>query len=214
MLGKVVISFILALLIFIPCSVLIGTLDIRSYCQQSPPIIATARCADEAPLRVPAIIATAPSADEAPFRVPAIIATAPCADEAPLRVPAIIATVPCADEAPLRVYMYDLHRRFNVGMLDRRNTTEAPVTGVDYPLWLDNSGLMRQHSVEYWMMGSLLNGGGNGSEAVRVLDPEVADVFFVPFFSSLSFNTHGHLMTDPETKIDRQLQVFDWFDPT
>jgi len=165
MLGKVVISFILALLIFIPCSILIGsgTLDIRSYYQQSPPIIAT---------------------------------------------------LPCEDETPLKVYMYDLPRWFNVGMLDRRNTTEAPVTGVDYPLWPDNSGLKRQHSVEYWMMGSLLNGGGNGSEAVRVLDPEVANVFFVPFFSSLSFNTHGHHMTDPETEIDRQLQVFDWFDPT
>lgn len=163
MLGKVVISFTLALLIFIPCSILIGTLDIRSYYQQSP---------------------------------------------------SIIATTPCADEAPLRVYMYDLPRRFNVGMLDGRNTTEAPVTIADYPLWPDNQGLRRQHSVEYWMMGSLLNGGGNGSEAVRVLDPEVVDVYFVPFFSSLSFNTHGHHMRDPETEIDHQLQVFDSFNPT
>jgi hypothetical protein len=155
MIGKVVISFILALLIFIPCSILIETLDIRSYYQS----------------------------------------------------PAVIASAPCADEIPLRVYMYDLPRRFNVGMLDRRNTTEAPVTAVDYPLWPDNSGLRKQHSVEYWMMGSLLNGGGNESEAMRVLDPELADVYFVPFFSSLSFNTHGHHMTDPETEIDRQLQV-------
>ncbi|WJX33448.1 hypothetical protein P8452_21654 [Trifolium repens] len=155
MIGKVVISFILALLIFIPCSILIETLDIRSYYQS----------------------------------------------------PAVITSAPCADEIPLRVYMYDLPRRFNVGMLDRRNTTEAPVTAVDYPLWPDNSGLRKQHSVEYWMMGSLLNGGGNESEAMRVLDPELADVYFVPFFSSLSFNTHGHHMTDPETEIDRQLQI-------
>ncbi|KAI5406305.1 hypothetical protein KIW84_052880 [Lathyrus oleraceus] len=155
MFGKVLISFITALLVFIPCSILIGTLDIRSSYQS----------------------------------------------------PAIVAATSCADDIPLRVYMYDLPRRFNVGMLDHRNTTEAPVTAVDYPLWPDNSGLKRQHSVEYWMMGSLLNGGGNGSEAVRVLDPEHADVYFVPFFSSLSFNTHGHHMTDPETQIDRQLQI-------
>lgn len=68
------------------------------------------------------------------------------------------------------------------------------------------------------MMGSLLyetDGGAEEREAVRVLDPEMADTFFVPFFSSLSFNTHGHTMTDPETLIDRQLQVLDpvssWF---
>lgn len=64
-----------------------------------------------------------------------------------------------------------------------------------------------QHSVEYWMMGSLLYEDGQRGEAVRVLDPEVADAFFVPFFSSLSFNTHGHTMKDPATLIDRQLQV-------
>lgn len=59
------------------------------------------------------------------------------------------------------------------------------------------------------MMASLLyEGGGNeAAEAVRVLDPELADAFFVPFFSSLSFNTHGHNMTDPDTELDRQLQV-------
>lgn len=58
-------------------------------------------------------------------------------------------------------------------------------------------------------MASLLYAGdGEKREAVRVLDPEVADAFYVPFFSSLSFNTHGHTMTDPETEKDRQLQVF------
>lgn len=58
-------------------------------------------------------------------------------------------------------------------------------------------------------MASLLF-GGNGNEdreAVRVSDPESAEAFFVPFFSSLSFNTHGHNMTDPETEVDRRLQV-------
>ena len=114
---------------------------------------------------------------------------------------------PCGPDPPLRVYMYDLPRRFNVGMINRRSTAEAPVTPKDWPPWPENSGLKKQHSVEYWMMGSLLYDGGGGREAVRVSDPELADAFFVPFFSSLSFNTHGHTMTDPATKIDRQLQV-------
>ena len=61
------------------------------------------------------------------------------------------------------------------------------------------------------MMGSLLyeGDGDEEREVVRVSDLEMADAFFVPFFSSLSFNTHGHTMTDPETEIDHQLQVLD-----
>ncbi|CAA6659916.1 unnamed protein product [Spirodela intermedia] len=93
---------------------------------------------------------------------------------------------------PLKVYMYDLPRRFNVGMLERRR----PDAGGTF-------------LVEYWMMASLLaeeGGAGGEVEAVRVLKGEEAEVFFVPFFSSLSFNTHGHNMTDPDTMIDRQLQ--------
>ncbi|XP_052186255.1 probable arabinosyltransferase ARAD1 isoform X3 [Diospyros lotus] len=108
--------------------------------------------------------------------------------------------------------MYDLPRRFNVGMLNRRKSDQTPVTAATLPPWPANSGLKKQHSVEYWMMASLLYDGDGGGgevtrEAVRVSDPESADVFFVPFFSSLSFNTHGHNMTDPDTEFDRQLQV-------
>ncbi|XP_021829560.1 probable arabinosyltransferase ARAD1 [Prunus avium] len=115
----------------------------------------------------------------------------------------------CATGPPLKVYMYDLPRRFNVGMLNRKSTEQAPVTARTWPTWPRNSGLKRQHSVEYWMMGSLLfdGDGGDGRAAVRVSDPELADAFFVPFFSSLSFNTHGHHMTDPATEIDHQLQI-------
>ncbi|CBI27633.3 unnamed protein product, partial [Vitis vinifera] len=107
--------------------------------------------------------------------------------------------------------MYDLPRRFHVGMLRRRSPAdESPVTAENLPPWPSNSGLKKQHSVEYWMMASLLYDGGGGNEtreAVRVWDPEMADAFFVPFFSSLSFNTHGHNMTDPDTEFDRQLQI-------
>lgn len=95
-------------------------------------------------------------------------------------------------------------------MLGRGAHREVPAAeGVGgFPPWPKTSGLKKQHSVEYWMMVSLMPGGsGEGAEAVRVLDGEEADVFFVPFFSSLSFNTHGHNMTDPDTEIDRQLQV-------
>ncbi|XVE92144.1 hypothetical protein REPUB_Repub01dG0071800 [Reevesia pubescens] len=116
----------------------------------------------------------------------------------------------CTSDRLLRVYMYDLPRKFHVGMMDRRYSEETvPVTMENLPPWPSNGGIKRQHSVEYWLMASLLYNGDNGEnrEAVRVSDPETADAFFVPFFSSLSFNTHGHNMTDPETEVDRQLQV-------
>ncbi|KAG0496731.1 hypothetical protein HPP92_001422 [Vanilla planifolia] len=103
-------------------------------------------------------------------------------------------------------------RRFNFAMLDHRSDTEPlPASGKDLPPWPSGSGIKKQHSMEYWMTASLLIGedeaGDDEMEAVRVRDAEKADAFFVPFFSSLSFNTHGHNMTDPDTEIDRQLQA-------
>ncbi|XP_058103310.1 probable arabinosyltransferase ARAD1 isoform X2 [Magnolia sinica] len=128
--------------------------------------------------------------------------------------PSLTLTLPisslCTSPPPLKIYMYDLPRRFNLGMLDRRsNRDRTPPSASNLPPWPRNWGLKKQHSIEYWMMASLLYEGKGNEErdAVRVNDPAVADAFFVPFFSSLSFNTHGHYMTDPETEVDRQLQV-------
>ncbi|KAK1403195.1 putative arabinosyltransferase ARAD1 [Heracleum sosnowskyi] len=122
-------------------------------------------------------------------------------------------TTNCATSSStqLKVYMYDLPKRFNIGMLIKTPYQDLPpVTVQTLPPWPKN-GLKQQHSVEYWMMASLLDtpigDDGSNREAVRVFDPNLADVFFLPFFSSLSFNTHGHNMTDPDTKFDKQLQV-------
>jgi hypothetical protein len=93
---------------------------------------------------------------------------------------------PCKPDPPIRLYMYDLPPRFNVQMINRKIDSESPVTAKDFPRWPDNWGLKKQHSVEYWMMGSLIHEGdddGESREAVRVFDPELADAFFVPFFS-------------------------------
>lgn len=114
---------------------------------------------------------------------------------------------PCTQfPPPIKVFMYDLPFRFNLAMINHQIKDGVSLDARNFPPWPSSSGLRQQHSVEYWMMGSLIN-VHEGSEAIRVLDPEVADVFFVPFFSSTSFNTHGHNMTDPATEIDRQLQV-------
>lgn len=116
--------------------------------------------------------------------------------------------------SPIRVYMYELPNRFNFAMVSHsfssNDSQSVVVNSSNLPSWPNNSGLKKQHSVEYWLMASILYDGGSlndGREAVRVFDPDTADVFFVPFFSSLSFNSHGHNMTDPETEVDKQLQV-------
>ncbi|KAG5380378.1 hypothetical protein IGI04_028220 [Brassica rapa subsp. trilocularis] len=110
---------------------------------------------------------------------------------------------------PLRVFMYDLPRKFNLAMMHPNISDVEPITAENLPSWHQTSGVGRQHSVEYWLMASLLNNGSDEEEkeAVRVLDQELADAFYVPFFSSLSFNTHGKNMTDPDTELDRLLQV-------
>jgi hypothetical protein len=123
--------------------------------------------------------------------------------------------------SPLKVFMYDLPRKYNLGMLKKDDgiNQELPWTDQEVaPALKTRWGVNRQHSVEYWMMLDMLqddhdpshNHDGKKEEkkaAVRVKDPEQADVFFVPFFSSLSFNTYGRIMLGPEAKIDKLLQV-------
>ncbi|KAG6653938.1 hypothetical protein CIPAW_05G111300 [Carya illinoinensis] len=83
--------------------------------------------------------------------------------------------------------------------------TMHPLCATNPPLWVYMYNLPHQFN----MMGSLLyeGDGAEDRDAIWVLDLEMADIFFVPFFSLLSFNTHGHVMTDLETEIDQQLQI-------
>ncbi len=129
------------------------------------------------------------------------------------------ANIECS--SPLKVFMYDLPRKYNLGMVKKDDgiNQELPWTDQEVaPALKTRWGVNRQHSVEYWMMLDMLqddhdpshNHDGKEEEkkaAVRVKDPEQADVFFVPFFSSLSFNTYGRIMLGPEAEIDKLLQV-------
>jgi hypothetical protein len=128
------------------------------------------------------------------------------------------ANIECS--SPLKVFMYDLPRKYNLGMVKKDDgiNQELPWTDQEVaPALKTRWGVNRQHSVEYWMMLDMLQADHDPSHnhdgkeekkaAVRVKDPEQADVFFVPFFSSLSFNTYGRIMLGPEAKIDKLLQV-------
>ncbi|PAN35516.1 hypothetical protein PAHAL_6G214900 [Panicum hallii] len=126
-----------------------------------------------------------------------------------------------ADTAALRVFVYDLPAEFHFGMLgwdgkgeaawpDVRDARAAP----HYP-----GGLNLQHSVAYWLALDILSstlppGGGSGAAgdsrpcvAVRVTNASLADVFFVPFFASLSYNRHSKIRRGERVNRNRALQA-------
>lgn len=125
-----------------------------------------------------------------------------------------------ADSAALRVYVYDLPAEFHFGMLgwdgkgkaaawpDVRDARAAP----HYP-----GGLNLQHSVAYWLTLDILSSAlPPGSDdvvrdrpcvAVRVTNASLADVFFVPFFASLSYNRHSKLRRGEKVSRNRVLQA-------
>jgi hypothetical protein len=125
-----------------------------------------------------------------------------------------------ADVAALRVYVYDLPAEFHFGMLgwdggnkgkssvaawpDVRDARAAP----HYP-----GGLNLQHSVAYWLLLDILSSSssdpppGRPCVAVRVSNASLADVFFVPFFASLSYNRHSKLRRGEKVSRNRALQA-------
>ncbi|KAL5231812.1 hypothetical protein ABZP36_030588 [Zizania latifolia] len=129
-----------------------------------------------------------------------------------------------AESALLRVYVYDLPPEFHFGMLgwtgkgsggdgawpDVRDARAVP----RYP-----GGLNLQHSVEYWLTLDILSStsssaaaaatpaGRRPCTAVRVANASLADVFFVPFFASLSYNRHSKLHGRGATSRNRFLQA-------
>lgn len=113
--------------------------------------------------------------------------------------------------SPLKVYMYELPRKYNMGLLvDDVKNQEVPWTNHLPPIWGSDFGVNKQHSVEYWLMLYILNSWDRKDKkvaAVRVRNPAKADVFFVPFFSARSFNNFGVNMTHPKAEVDKELQV-------
>ncbi|GLT43579.1 hypothetical protein SLA2020_175180 [Shorea laevis] len=114
--------------------------------------------------------------------------------------------------APLRVYMYDLPFEFHFGLLGgKRKPTETwpnvndPSSIPQYP-----GGLNLQHSMEYWLTLDLLasetSAAARPCGAIRVKNSSQADVFFVPFFSSLSYNRHSKLKGNEKVSVNKKLQ--------
>ncbi|KAL8489040.1 hypothetical protein ACS0TY_025082 [Phlomoides rotata] len=92
----------------------------------------------------------------------------------------------------LKVFMYDLPPVFHFGLL--RWKPHGPNIWPDVrSAWPEYAGgLNLQHSIEYWLTLDILNSqfsrNLSGRSAIRVRNSSEADVVFVPFFASISYN--------------------------
>ncbi|KAB1222081.1 putative arabinosyltransferase ARAD1 [Morella rubra] len=91
-----------------------------------------------------------------------------------------------AKSAPrAKIYLYDLPKRFTNDVIEHHSLARGgrPADGVS-PLKYPG----HQHMAEWYLYVDLMRPDSErvGSPVVRVLDPDEADLFYVPFFSSLS----------------------------
>ncbi|KAF7838464.1 putative arabinosyltransferase ARAD1 [Senna tora] len=122
--------------------------------------------------------------------------------------------VPCdPTRALLRVFMYDLPPEFHFGILGWKGSENQKWPNVDDPKRIPAypGGLNLQHSPEYWLTLDLL--ASNTPEvhrpctAVRVQNSSKADVIFVPFFSSLSYNRNSKIKGNNDlVSVNKELQ--------
>lgn len=115
--------------------------------------------------------------------------------------------------ALLRVFMYDLPPEFHFGILGWKGSGKNQTwPRVDDPKQVPSypGGLNLQHSPEYWLTLDLLSSNSakiiRPCTAVRVQDSSHADVIFVPFFSSLSYNRLSKIQGDEKVSANEMLQ--------
>ncbi|KAM5550450.1 putative arabinosyltransferase ARAD1 [Rosa sericea] len=110
----------------------------------------------------------------------------------------------------LKVFMYDLPPEFHFGLLDWKpqGATVWPDLQSKVPSY--PGGLNLQHSIEYWLtldlLASELPNPPNARFAIRVRNVSEADIIFVPFFSSLSYNRFSKIDLHQKKSNNKALQ--------
>ncbi|XP_010258348.1 PREDICTED: probable arabinosyltransferase ARAD1 [Nelumbo nucifera] len=116
------------------------------------------------------------------------------------------------NQAKLRIFMYDLPTEFHFGLLGWKGKLGQIWPDVSNPNNIPSypGGLNLQHSMEYWLTLDLLSsnnpGVGRPCNAIRVQNASQADIIFVPFFSSLSYNRYSKLHGKEKISMDKMLQ--------
>jgi hypothetical protein len=109
----------------------------------------------------------------------------------------------------LKVFMYDLPPEFHFGLLDWKGDEKGKIVWPDMKTNVPHypGGLNLQHSIEYWLTLDILASEfpetypNNARTVIRVKNSSDADVIFVPFFSSLTYNRYSK--TGPHEKRSR-----------
>lgn len=103
--------------------------------------------------------------------------------------------------------MYDLEPEFHYGMLTEEPFDPWPG---EYQIPPYYGGLYQQHSLEYWLTNDLLTSEWKDRRSIctayRVDDWKSADVIFVPFFASLSYNKYTRNKELYKREINEDLQ--------
>ncbi|CAL9755493.1 unnamed protein product [Musa acuminata subsp. burmannicoides] len=141
-------------------------------------------------------------AEPSSFREPSFLDQFGATDEEPERCH--------PSKALLKVFMYDLPPEFHFGLLGWDGDGKSVWPDIQTKIPKYPGGLNLQHSLEYWLTLDLLssrfpNRSGPCS-AARVEDSREADVVFVPFFSSLSYNRHSKVKPPQTVSINKLLQ--------
>lgn len=116
------------------------------------------------------------------------------------------------NQSRLRVYMYDLPPEFHFGLLGWKGDKNEIWPDVEEPSKIPRypGGLNLQHSIEYWLTLDLLSSTiptiSRPCTAMRVLSSAEADIVFVPFFASLSYNRHSKVQSNEAVSRDSLLQ--------
>jgi hypothetical protein len=95
----------------------------------------------------------------------------------------------------LKVFMYDLPSEFHFGLLDWKPSGNSVWPNVRTSIPGYPGGLNLQHSIEFWLtldiLASEIPNAPKANTVIRVRNSSEADIIFVPFFSSLSYNRNS-----------------------
>ncbi|CAI8595135.1 unnamed protein product [Vicia faba] len=95
----------------------------------------------------------------------------------------------------LKVFMYDLPSEFHFGLLDWKQDGKSVWPSVRTTIPGYPGGLNLQHSIEFWLtldiLASEIPNAPKAKTVIRVQNSSEADIIFVPFFSSLSYNRNS-----------------------
>ncbi|XP_068637294.1 probable arabinosyltransferase ARAD1 [Aristolochia californica] len=117
-----------------------------------------------------------------------------------------------SEHALLKVFMYDLPSEFHFGLLgwNGQNGKNWPDVTNLHSIPAYPGGLNIQHSIAYWLTLDLLSSEVpdvvRPCTATRVRNSSYADIVFVPFFSSVSYNRFSKIQGKEKVSKNRKLQ--------